>query len=87
MSIMDKPELQKLVGRKIKELREQEGLTQLQLTVKIVELGGKMDATNISRIESGRTNISLHQLYRIGKALDIPMKNFLDIEDLAIYNL
>lgn len=87
MSIMEKPELQKLVGRKIKELREQEGLTQLQLTVKVIELGGKMDATNISRIESGRTNISLHQLYRIGQALDIPMKNFLDIEELAIYDL
>lgn len=84
---MDKSELQKLVGRKIKELREKEGLTQLQLTVKIVELGGKMDTTNISRIESGRTNISLHQLYRIGQALDIPMKNFLEIEGLIIYNL
>ncbi len=80
MSIMERLKLQKLIGNKIKELRLQRGLTQLQVTVKIIELGGKMDVTNISRIEAGRTNITLYQLHRISEALEIPMKDFLDFE-------
>lgn len=80
MSTMNAEKLQKLVGAKIKELRLKRECTQLQLTVKIVELGGKMDVTNISRIESGRTNITLYQLHRISEALEIPMKDFLDFE-------
>ena len=77
---MERLKLQKLIGNKIKELRLQRGLTQLQVTVKIIELGGKMDVTNISRIEAGRTNITLYQLHRISEALEIPMKDFLDFE-------
>lgn len=80
MAIMERLTLQKLIGNKIKELGVQKGFTQLQLTVKIIELGGKMDVTNISRIEAGRTNITLYQLHRISEALEIPMKEFLDFE-------
>lgn len=80
VSIMELKELQKLVGAKIREFRLKKGCTQIQLTVKIIELGGKMDATNISRMESGRTNITLFQLHRISEALEIPMKDFLDFE-------
>lgn len=80
---MERVEFQKLIGAKIKELRKQKELTQIQLTVKIVEIGGKMDVTNISRIEAGRTNITLYQLHRLSEALEIPMKNFVDIVELS----
>nr|WP_286429647.1 helix-turn-helix transcriptional regulator [Myroides marinus] len=34
-----------------------------------------MDTTNISRIESGRTNPTIFTLYRIASALEIPLEN------------
>lgn len=53
MSSMEKSELLKNVGKKIQEIRVSKGLTQVDLVGKIQ---GEIDTTNISRIESGRTN-------------------------------
>ncbi|MDM1504092.1 helix-turn-helix transcriptional regulator [Myroides marinus] len=36
---------------------------------------GNIDTTNISRIESGRTNPTIFTLYRIASALEIPLEN------------
>lgn len=48
-----------------------------------VDLVGKMqgniDATNISRIESGRTNPTLLTLYRIAIALEVKLSDLVDI--------
>lgn len=79
MSRMEKSELLKIVGKKIKEIRESKGLTQVDLVGKIE---GEIDTTNISRIESGRTNPTIFTLYRIAVALEIPVKELLDIEEL-----
>ena len=45
------------------------GITHVQLVIKIEEFGGKMDESNISRIESGRTNPTVFTLFRIAEAL------------------
>lgn len=79
MSSMKKLELLKTVGRKIKEIRESKGLTQVDLVGKIE---GEIDTTNISRIESGRTNPTIFTLYRIAIALEVSLKELLDIEEL-----
>lgn len=79
MSSMEKLELLKTVGRKIKEIRESKGLTQVDLVGKIE---GEIDTTNISRIESGRTNPTIFTLYRIAIALEVSLKELLDIEEL-----
>lgn len=79
MSSMEKLELLKIVGRKIKEIRESKGLTQVDLVGKIE---GEIDTTNISRIESGRTNPTIFTLYRIAIALEVSLKELLDIEEL-----
>ncbi|QYN51650.1 MULTISPECIES: helix-turn-helix domain-containing protein [Apibacter] len=76
---MEKLELLKTVGRKIKEIRESKGLTQVDLVGKIE---GEIDTTNISRIESGRTNPTIFTLYRIAIALEVSLKELLDIEEL-----
>ncbi|SMC81244.1 helix-turn-helix domain-containing protein [Moheibacter sediminis] len=70
---MEKSEILKAVGKKIKELRESKGLSQVDLVGKIE---GKIDTTNISRIESGRTNPTLYTLHRIATALEIDLKEF-----------
>lgn len=77
MTSMEKSELLKKVGKKIQELRVAKGLSQVDL-VGLIE--GNMDTTNISRIESGRTNPTLYNLYRISHALDVPITNLVDIE-------
>ena len=74
MSSMEKSELLRVTGKKIQELREKQGLTQLDLAAKIE---GDFDTTNVSRIESGRTNPTLYTLYRIAKALEVNINELL----------
>lgn len=78
MTSMEKLELLKNVGKRIQEIRVEKGLTQVDLVGRIE---GEIDTTNISRIESGRTNPTIFTIYRIAVALEIPMKELLDIEE------
>lgn len=78
MSSMEKSELLKIVGKKIQEIRVGKGLSQVDL-VGLIE--GNIDTTNISRIESGRTNPTLYNLYRISQALDVPLANLVNLEN------
>ena len=64
----------RVTGKRIQELREKQGLTQLDLAAKIE---GDFDTTNVSRIESGRTNPTLYTLYRIAKALEVDINQLL----------
>lgn len=71
MSSMEKLDLLKAVGRNVKAQRELKNLSQVEL-VGLME--GNIDTTNISRIESGRTNPTVFTLYRIAQALEIPLE-------------
>lgn len=73
---MEKSELLKNVGKRIQELRVQRGLSQVDL---VGLIDGNIDTTNISRIESGRTNPTIYTLYRISEALEI------SLSDLVFY--
>jgi len=77
MSSMEKSELLKIVGKRIQELRIGKGLSQVDL-VGLIE--GNIDTTNISRIESGRTNPTLYNLYRISQALDVPLVDLVNFD-------
>ena len=77
MSSMEREELLKLVGKRIQDIRLSKGYTQVDLVGKIK---GKIDTTNISRIESGRTNPSLYMLQRIAEALEVPLAQFVAFE-------
>jgi len=74
---LNKEEILKKVGSKIKEIRTSKGLSQVELTAKM-ELS--TDPNNISRLEAGRNNLTLFTLARIAQALDTPMKDLVDIE-------
>jgi len=78
MSSMEKSEILKAVGKKIKELREAKELSQVDLVGKIE---GNIDTTNISRIESGRTNPTLYTLYRIALALEVELIDLVNIQN------
>lgn len=77
MASMEKSELLKNVGKKIQEIRIEKGLTQVDLVGRIE---GEIDTTNISRIESGRTNPTIFTLYRIAVALEIELKDLIDFK-------
>ena len=74
---MEKPEILKLIGNRIKKLRESKGLSQVDLVGK---MEGEIDPTNISRIESGRTNPTIFTLYRIAEALEVELKELIDLK-------
>lgn len=73
---MDKQELLKSVGKRIQDIRVSKGLTQVDLVGKI---DGDIDTTNISRIESGRTNPTIYTLYRIAKALEVNLNDLVSM--------
>ena len=75
--VMDKQELLKSVGKRIQDIRVSKGLTQVDLVGKI---DGDIDTTNISRIESGRTNPTIYTLYRIANALETNLDDLIKIE-------
>ena len=75
---MEKSEILKIVGKRIKNLRESKGLSQVDLVGK---MQGEIDPTNISRIESGRTNPTIYTLYRISEALEVKISELICIEN------
>ncbi len=67
-------ELFQLVGLRIKRIRRSKGISQQVLAYQV-----DMEKTNISRIEGGRTNVTLKNVYKIA-ALGVTMKEIVDIE-------
>ncbi|WP_300565477.1 helix-turn-helix transcriptional regulator [Flavobacterium sp.] len=74
---MEKSELLKLIGKNIKIIRENKGLSQVDL---IGKMEGLFDPTNISRIEAGRNNPTIYTLQRIADALEVPLVDLLSLE-------
>ncbi len=77
MSSMEKLDLLKILGKRIKKLRLEKGLAQVDLVAK---MQGNIDTTNISRIEAGRTNPTFYSLYRLSEALEVSMSELLNFE-------
>lgn len=62
-----------IVGKKIKFLREQKGMTQQELADLV-----KADRQYIYKIEAGKKNITLDYLDKIATALQVPQSEFLN---------
>lgn len=63
------------IGDKIKETRELKGLSQQDLAAKC-----NFEKSNMSRIEAGRTNLTLKNAYKISQALGVRLKELVDVE-------
>lgn len=75
---MNKSEYLKVVGERVRSIRPSKHLTQLDL---VGRMAGEIDPTNISRIESGRTNPTIFTMYRLAEALEVPVSDFFKLED------
>lgn len=73
ISMPSKPaeEVQKQFGRRIRELRQQRGLSQEQLAFSC-----NLDRTYIGSVERGERNISLVNIHTIAAALGISPREF-----------
>ena len=69
---MTKEELQKKIGERIVQLREDRGLRQIDLANKL-----EIEDSALRRIESGRTNCTIWTLYKISIALGVNLNDFL----------
>ena len=78
---MENLEIFKQVGKKVQKIRTLKGLSQVDLVGK---MEGNIDTTNISRIESGRTNPTLLTLYRLAQALEVPISELVSFDDEKI---
>ena len=72
---MNESQLYKAVGQRIRFFREEKGLTQQGLADLC-----NFEKSNISRIETGRTNLTLKSMLTISKALNVQIKQLLDFE-------
>jgi len=77
MASMERLEVLKIIGENVKKARLEKGYTQVDLVGKIE---ARIDTTNISRIEKGRTNATIHTLYRISQALEIPLSELCNLK-------
>jgi transcriptional regulator with XRE-family HTH domain len=61
-----------IVGRNVRTLRQQKGLTQEELA-----FAAKIDLTYVGGIERGKRNPSLLVMARVAEALSVPMQKLL----------
>lgn len=76
MATMNKQDLLKIIGNNIQKTRVSKGYSQVDLVGRIE---GSIDTTNISRIESGRTNPTIYNLNRIAEALEVPLSELTNL--------
>lgn len=64
--------LNQSLGLRVKTLRMDEGLSQERFALKI-----GMDRTYLASIESGRRNVTLHNLHKIARGFDMTLSELL----------
>lgn len=67
--------LQIKVGQRIKQLRNERGITAQDLAAAC-----NFETSNMSRIEAGKTNLTLKTLYKIAYALETTVAELVNVE-------
>jgi len=68
-------ELSKILGDRIRKLREERNISQQNLA----ELCN-VEKSNMARIEAGRTNPTLHTMFKISSSLKITLAELVDFD-------
>ena len=66
-----------LFGKRIKQLRLEKGLTQLDIATVL-----NTDATHVSRIELARVDVRISTAVKIAEALEVPIAELFDLDKL-----
>lgn len=72
----------KQFGNNLKKIRESKNMSQFDLATVMNNLNSEsvIDKTTISRIENGRTNITLTTAIKLSLALEIDLKTLFDLD-------
>ena len=76
MYLGDKYMIKIKIGNRIKELRKELGLSQEKLANNC-----ELDRTYVASVENGKRNISIINLEKIVKALNVSLKDFFDFSE------
>ena len=76
MYLGDKYMIKIKIGNRIKKLRKELGLSQEKLANNC-----ELDRTYVASVENGKRNISIINLEKIVKALNVSLKDFFDYEE------
>lgn len=69
-------ELQKLIGRNIRDIRERKGMSAQELASDC-----NFEKSNMSRLESGKTNPTIWTLYKISQILEVSLEELVSNPD------
>lgn len=76
-SIANKKEIQLQIGSRIKKIREKKGIAQQVLAAQC-----NMEKSNLSRLETGRSNPTYYTLFKIAYYLKVPISELADINEM-----
>ncbi len=71
-NMLDKKESLKCIGMKIRALRKERNLTQMDFSAL-----SNIDYSNIARLEGGKTNLTIGTLVRVANALNVPLRELI----------
>ena len=60
-----------VVRQRVRQLREEHGWTQTDLSRRLAQLGGTLDRTALVRVEQGRRAVRVEELFQLALALDV----------------
>ena len=69
-------DIKQIVGKRIRELRNKLGISQEELANR-----AGLDRTYITGVECGKRNISIVNVEKLSKALNVSLSAFFDFED------
>ncbi len=75
---MEEKELCIQIGKRIKEMREQAGISQQELALRC-----GFETSNMCRIEAGKTNPTIITLYKISKALQVELDKVVKLNSVS----
>jgi len=73
--MIDKKDLQKAIGKRIKVLREDRNIPQQVLAAKC-----NVEKSNFSRLEAGNTNPTIYTLYKIAEHIGVSVSELTKID-------
>ncbi|MFY8165839.1 MAG: helix-turn-helix domain-containing protein [Sediminibacterium sp.] len=73
---LTKDEIKKVIGYNIRLIR-----TAQKMTIETLAIKADMDYTQLSRIELGKINTSIYQLYKISKTLQVSIEELVKVID------
>jgi transcriptional regulator with XRE-family HTH domain len=76
VNFMEKEKVLIKIGLRIKELREEKNISQQDLAAAC-----NFEKSNMSRIEAGRTNLTIGTLLKIGERLKVRLVDLVDVEE------